>query len=189
MRKHHLAILLLLLPVAVKPQTPDERLKLHAEIKSQRYCEVDDEIFSLRVTFRIILINASASAVLVSPQIDPMVLVSQSLDASRKGRHEFEIHPGDVFPQPPPSRAAIQKELAERRVIQPGEKFEAETLEAALPTAKTEQYSKLEALGPGVHWVQAAISANDEGTGEFLSAISQPMKVTVLKYPKTERCR
>ena len=149
---------------------------------------MDEEIFSLRVTFRISLINARASAVLLSRQIDPIVLVSHSLEDSRNGRHEFEIHPADVFPQPPPSRESIQKALAERRVIKPGEKFEAETMEAVLLTPKTEHYSKLEALGPGVHWVQVVVSVNDEGTGAFLSAMSQPMKVTVEQYPKSEKC-
>ena len=187
MRALCLAFTFLLLSVASEPQAADPQLKLHAEIKSQRYCEVDDEIFSMRVTFRISMINARSSAVLVGQQI-PVVLVSRTLDDVRKGKHEFEILPGDIFPQPPPSREAIQKELAERRVIQSGEKFEAETMEAVLPTPKTEHYSKLEALEPGLHWVQAVMSVNDEGTGAFLSAMSQPMKVTVEQYPKSEKC-
>jgi hypothetical protein len=188
MRALCLVFTFLLLSIASEPQTADQQLQLHAEIKSRRYCEVNDEIFSLRVTFRISLINARASAVLVSRQIGPIVLVSPTLDDLRNGKHEFEIHPADVFPQPPPSREAIQKELAERRVVQPGEKFETETKEAVLLTPKTEHYSKLEALGPGVHWVQVVMSVDDEGTGTFPSAISQPMKLTVEQYPKSEKC-
>jgi len=177
----------LLLSVASEPQSADQQLKVRAEIKSQRYCEVDEEILSLRVTFRIGVINTRSSAVLVGRQI-PVVLVSRSLDDLRNGKHEFEINPPDVFPQPRPSREAIQKGLAERSVVQPGEKFETEAMETVLPTAKTEHYSKLEALGPGGHWVQVVILVNDESTGTFLKAVSQPMKVTVDQYPKTEKC-
>jgi hypothetical protein len=183
-----LAFALLLVSVASEPQTADQQLKVHAEIKSQRYCEVDEEIYSLRVSFRISMVNTRTSAVLVSQKIYPLVLVSRTLDDVRSSRHELEIHPGDVFPQPPPSSAAIQKELAERRVVQPGEKFEAETMEAVVPTAKTEHYSKLEALGPGVHWVQLVMSVNDADSATFLNATSQSMKVKVEQYPKSEKC-
>jgi hypothetical protein len=188
MRRYYLAFAFLLVSVASEPQAADQQLQLHSETKSQRYCEVDEEIYSLRVTFRISIVNAGTSAVLVSRQIYPLVLVSRTLDDARSGRHELEIHPGDVFPQPPPSTAAIEKQMAERRVVQSGGKFEAETMEAVLPTAKTGHYSKLEALGPGLHWAQVVISANDEGTGAFLSAMSQPMKLTVEQYPKSEKC-
>jgi hypothetical protein len=188
MRKYCLAFTFLLLVVAAEPQAADPQLKLHAEIKDQRYCEVDEEIYSLLVPFRISLINGRTSPVLVSRRIHPLVLVSRTLDDAQSGRHEFEIHPPDVFPQRPPSRAAIQKEMAERSVVQPGEKFDAETMEADLLTPKTKHYSKQAVLGPGVHWVQVVISVHDEGTGTYLRAVSQPMKVTVEQYPRSEKC-
>ncbi len=188
MRTSCLAFMFLLLSVASESQVADQKLRVHAEVKSQRYCDVDEEIFSLRARFRISLINGRTSAVLVSREIYPLLLVSRSLYDARNGKHEFEINPPDVFPQPPPSREAIQKQMAERRVVQPGEKFEAETMEGVLLTAKTEHYSKLEALGPGVHWVQLVMTVNDEVTGAYLNAISQPVKVTVEQYPKSEKC-
>jgi len=188
MRRYYLAFAFLLVSVASEPQAADQQLQLHSETKSQRYCEVDEEIYSLRVTFRISIVNTGTSAVLVSRQIYPLVLVSRTLDDARSGRHELEIHPGDVFPQPPPSTAAIQKQMAGRIVVQPGETFEGETMQAALPTAKTKHYSKLEALGPGVHWMQVVLWVNEERTGTFRNAISQPMKVTVEQYPKSEKC-
>lgn len=188
MPKYCLAFMFLLLGVAAEPQAADPQLRLHAEIKGQRYCEVDEEIFSLLVPFRISLINGRTSAVLVSRGIHPLVLVSRTLDDARSGRHEFEINPPEFFPRRPPSSDAVQKGMAERRVVRPGEKFDAETVEAILPTPKTEHYSKLVALAPGVHWLQAVISLNDEDTGTFLSAVSQPMKVTVEQYPRSEKC-
>lgn len=183
-----LAIALLLVSIASEPQTASQQLSVHAEIKSQRYCEVDEEIYSLRVSFRIRMVNTRTSAVFVSQKIYPVVLVSRTLDDVRSGRHELEIHPGDVFPQPSPSSGAIQKEQSERRVVRPGEKLEAETMEAVVPTAKTGNYSKLEALGPGVHWAQLVMSVNGADAATFISATSQPMKVKVEQYPKSEKC-
>jgi hypothetical protein len=188
MRALCLAFTFLLLSVAAEPQAVDPQLKLHAEIVSQRYCEVDEEIFALRIPFRISLINGRTSSVVVSRRIDPLVLVSRTLGDARSGRHEFEINPADDFPQPPPSRDAIQKEMAEQPVVRPGEKFDAETMEAVLLTPKTEHYPKQEALALGVHWVQVVISVKDEGSGTYLSAVSQPMKVTVEQYPSSEKC-
>lgn len=72
--------------------------------------------------------------------------------------------------------------------FQPGEKFETDTMEVALPTAKTKHYSKREALGPGVHWMQVVVLASDEGTGAYITATSQPMKVEVEQPPNSNRC-
>jgi hypothetical protein len=180
MRKHHLAILLLLLSVAAKPQTPDENLKLHAEIKSERYCEVDDEISSLLVMFKVRLINSGKIPVVIGQPIYPLLLVSRTLLNLQKGKHEFEVHAGDVFAQPT-TRGA-------QSVVRQGEVLESEA-EARLPTPITAKYSKLEALAPGTHYVQVVITAQFEGTLRFASAVSQPIEFAVMKYPKTEKCR
>ena len=80
MRKHHLIVLPLLLAVAAKPQTPNEQLELHAEIKSERYCNVDDEISSLRVIFTTRLIAVGSSNLRCSEEVS-----TQALDQPRNG--------------------------------------------------------------------------------------------------------
>lgn len=181
MRKHHLAVLLLLLPVAATPQTPNEQLGLHAEIKSERYCEVDDEISTLRVIFKIRLVNNGKIPVVVGQQTYPLLLVSRTLPNLHRGKHEFELHAGDSLGQPTTK--------LEQRVVGQGEVFESETRETFIPIPKTAKYSKLEALAPGLHYLQLAITAQLEGTLRFTSAVSQPIEITVAKYPKTEKCQ
>src|SRR5580692_2509969 len=100
MRKYHLIVLLLLLPVAAKPQTPNEQLELHAEIASERYCKVDDEISSLRVIFKTRLTNNGTMPVVIGQREYPLLLVSRTLPNLQNGKHEFELHAPDSFGQP-----------------------------------------------------------------------------------------
>jgi hypothetical protein len=181
MRKHHLAVLFLLLPVGATPQTPNEQLGLHAEIKSERYCEVDDETSTLRVIFEIRLVNNGKVPVVVSQRIYLLLLVSRTLPNLQRRKHEFELHAGESFVQPTTK--------PEQRVVGQGEVFESETLETFIPIPKTAKYSKLEALAPGLHYLQLVITAQLEGTLGFTGAVSQPIEITVAKYPKTEKCR
>jgi hypothetical protein len=181
MRKHHIAVLFLLLPVAAKPQTPDEPLELHAEIKSERYCDVDDEISSLRVIFKVRLVNNGKVPVVIAQRTYPLLLVSRTLPNLQRGKHEFELHPGDSFSPP--------KSKPEQRVVRQGEVFESETMETAIPTPKTVKYSKLEALAPGMHYLQVVITAQLKDTLKFANAVSQPIEITILKNPKTENCQ
>ncbi len=181
MRKLHLIVLLFLLAVAAKPQTPNEQLELHAEIKSERYCNVDDEISSLRVVFETRLINNGEVPVVIGQREYPLLLVSRTLPNLQKGKHEFELHAPDSFGRPTTK--------PEGRVVKQGEVFESETTETTIPTPKTAKYSKLEALAPGTHYVQVVITAQLEGTLKFASAVSQPIEIKILKYPKTENCQ
>lgn len=181
MRKHHLTILLLLLPVTAKSQTPVASLELHAEIKSERYCEVDDEISSLLVKFKFRLANNGNAPVVIAQRTYPLLLVSRTLTGLQRGKHEFELHAPDYFGPP--------KTKPEQRVVRQGEVFESETMETTLPTPKTAKYSKLEALAPGMHYLQVVITVQLEGTLKFAEAVSQPINLTVLKYPKTENCQ
>ena len=181
MKKHYLAILLLLLPVASRSQTPVAPLELRAEIKSQRYCDVDDEISSLLVKFKFRLANNGNAPVVIAQRTYPLLLVSRTLTDLQRGKHEFELHAPDYF-GPPTTKP-------EQRVIRQGEVFESETAETTIPTPKTAKYSKLEALAPGMHYVQVVITVQLEGTLKFAEAVSQPINLTVLKYPKTENCQ
>jgi hypothetical protein len=180
MRKRHLAILLLLLPVTAKPQTPDKPLELRAEIKSERYCEVDDEVSSLLVKFKIRLVNNGKEPVVIAQRTYPLLLVSRTLTNLQRGKHEFELNAPDYF-GPPTTKP-------EQHVIRQGEVFESETMETTIPTPKTAKYSKREALSPGMHYLQVVITAQLEGTLKFAEAVSQPISITILKYPKTENC-
>jgi hypothetical protein len=181
MRKYHLIVLLLLLPVAAKPQTPNEQLELHAEIASERYCKVDDEISSLRVIFKTRLTNNGTMPVVIGQREYPLLLVSRTLPNLQNGKHEFELHAPDSFGQPTTE--------PEQRVVKQGEVFESETTETTIPIPKTAKYSKLEALAPGMHYMQVVITAQFEGTFKFASAVSQPIEIKILKYPKTENCQ
>jgi len=180
-RKHHIAVLFLLLPVAAKPQKPNEPLELHAEIKSERYCAVDDEISSLRVIFKVRLVNNGKVPVVIAQRTYPLLLGAMTLPNLRRGKHEFELHAGDSF-GPPTTKP-------EQRVVSQGEVFESETMETAIPTPKTVKYSKLEALAPGMHYLQVVITAQLEGTLQFANSVSQPIEITILKNPKTENCQ
>jgi len=180
MTKRHLAVLLLLLPVANASQTPNQQLELHAEIKSERYCEVDDEISSLLVIFKIRLVNNGNVPVVVVRRPYPLLLVSRTLPNLKRGKHEFELHEPESF-GPPTTKP-------EQRVVRQGEVFESETVETIIPTPKTTKYSKREALAPGTHYVQAVVTVQVEGALKFADAVSQPIEITILKYPKTENC-
>ena len=40
-----------------------------------------------------------------------------------------------------------------------------------------------------MHYLQVVITAQLEGAVRFTSVFSQPIEITVAKYPKTEKCR
>ncbi len=186
-----LAVMVLVLTIAIlaQPQSTDKHLTLGAEIKAQRYCEVDDEIASLLVRFRMRLTNTGGPNVVVDQHIYPLVLVSRTLKDVKNNNHEFELHAPDIFSPSTSQEPSSKRSDRDQHVIRDGETFEADSMETTLPIPRTAKYSPLEALAPGTHYVQIAVSAVVEGTTNFVRTTSPPFRITVENNPRIEKCR
>jgi hypothetical protein len=186
MRIHRIALVGLLVPILARPQIDEGRLTLRAQPISRRYCEVDDEIATLLIKFKISLTNAKNPAVDFYSPVYPLLLVSRTMDDLRKGKHEFELHAPDRFV---PSLERSETDRPVPPAIRGGETVESEIMEVTLPAPMKSKYSKFEGLDPGTHYVQLVMDLNVEGTSTFARATSQPVEITVDKHPKLEKCK
>jgi hypothetical protein len=186
MNIYALVFLIAFLVTAANPQITDEKLTLNTQIRSQRYCKVNDKIAALLVSFKIKVVNAAHLAVEVSPPVYPIVLVSHTLDDVRKGNHEFELHSPDAFDQ---SNSPEPSQKPERHVIHQGEDLEFDSVETTLTIPKTKTYSKVEVISPGTHYLQVVLEMGIEGTNSFVRATSKPMKIRIEENPTEEKCQ
>ena len=103
MKVHSVLFLVGLTIIHAAPVTADQELDLRAAIASHRYCPVDKDVIVLLVKFKIRLTNGGNAAVVVGQQPYPLLLMSRRREDLEKGKHEFELHPPDIFPQSPES--------------------------------------------------------------------------------------
>ena len=187
---NRLTILVLLLTIQGRPQASDEHLKLHAEIESERYCEVDNETSSLLVKFKVRLLNSGKLPIVLDQPIYPLLLVSRTLQSLQKHDHEFALHPPDVFDVIGDGSSQVQPVTHPNQVlvVRGGDTLETNTLETTVPTRRRGK-SKAAGLAQGSHYVQVVLQGQIEGTESFIRATSQPLKITVQKMPKLENCR
>jgi hypothetical protein len=185
MKTHSGALLISALATVATAQTEDSQVKPPADTISHRYCEVDKEITTPLIKFKINLTNAGGLPVVFYPEPYPPLLVSGTLNDLRRRKYEFQLHAPDVF--------GLPDENTKRRrvphIIRAGETVESTTMEITVPTPRTSQYSKFEALDPGNHYVQLVMDLNAVDTTTFVRAISPPVEISVEKNPELEKCQ
>lgn len=169
----------------------EENLILHAHVKSQRYCEVDNEVVALLVRFTISLSNYGDSPVLIqSASIYPRLLLSENIADLLKGEHKFELWPPDVFRQSDKaSSGGRPKSIGGTQRIEPGEVFETETMEVTIPTRRNENYSGRDVALPGLYYAQLVLEPRLSGTNRFTRVISDPVEITIEKRPIVHKCQ
>ena len=175
-----------LLSASTAAQDPDKQLNLHAEVVSQRYCDVDSRINSLLIKFKINLANTRNPAVEFYPNPYPILLVARTQTDLLKHSYEFQLHAPDVFDSvnDPPRPAPVP------RIIRAGEQLESETMEITVPTPRASRLSRYEALSVGIHYIQLRMDLQVEGRQlTFIGAISQPLAITIERNNKPEKCQ
>jgi len=193
MRVSHVTYFSLLLLTLTESARPlgNGHLQLGAEIIQQRYCEVDDEIIALRLTFRVTLKNIGSPTVVVTTPVEPLILVSRTLDELGKGKHEFEISP--AMPEPTvlgtEGRKDDEPPQPTRQAIRQDEVLELVTRERTLPVAKTANYPKSDALDLGTHYLEIVLVPQIDRSTSFVRATSQPIEITVDSNPKIVNCQ
>lgn len=179
---------LALLSVSTTAQETRDQLRLHADVLSQRYCEVDRRTNALLVKFKIKLANTRNPAVLYYPNPYPILLVARTHADLLKHRYEFQLHAPDVFVLVNDRTEAHPRLVP--RVLRAGEELEAETMEITVPAPRAFRLSRHEAVHAGVHYVQLHMDLQVEGRPlTFIRALSQPIPLTIERNTKPQKCQ
>ncbi len=185
MKTYLVAAFAFLLIRSATAQETDQQLKLHAEVVSERYCEVDRRVNSLLLKFKINLTNTRNLAVLFYPNPYPVLLVARTQNDLLRHKYEFQLHAPDVFfrvnDQPRPRPVP--------RVVRAGEELESETMEITVPAPRASRLSRYEALDVGLHYVQLRMDLQVYGAATYLRAISQPLAITIDRNTNPNKCR
>jgi len=188
---HVVIALLSSLIFANREPVVDGQLKLDVGVASKRYCTVDDEITSLRIKFKTALANVGPNSIRVNPPFHPRLLISRTLEDLRKGKYEFKLYGPDLIHRSQESTESVAANDAGSHNVdlRPGQVFESETMEISIPTPRTSHFSKMEALPPGEHYIQALIEGRIGSTQRVVRATSEPIKIYVDQNPQIQTCR
>ena len=87
--KYCLDLLVLSLGIQAEPRVLEKQVSLQAGIESQQFCAIDDDTSILLVGFKVRWFNNGTSPIVMNRPIYPLLLISRTRPALRKGDHEF----------------------------------------------------------------------------------------------------